>query len=476
MQIYSTLYHIEDKIAIKISLVTINLAYLSLDEISKFWYNDKNRNWKEMYLKNMDRLIAWVQEILGMDNAGGIIALSALVAWLLPKLVYFLAKFIFSTLLFLANVFGRDKIELWLKSKLNRFLANLVRGAKIDDIPRWLNKDQLALRELHWERAGLIIDVPSVIVTINLPTFGYNAVKLKLKYLFDKPAFNEKLRDLLHTSVREVRIQEPAISYSKRDMENFAIPGELRGSEPKEQTRENIFQVLEEAISYHFHILIEHGSLQLTLGEEHFVVQNLNFDLYNRAISMEKSESSYKLSLMLTGLYDGANVSFYNLPDSITEYVIVINKIVITSGMWRLLCCYCPSLQQIDVSQKETIGLLKDIRLEASLKDEVVINRLEGEYRIFKPRVKAWYNFESPASFEGSLGWDEQGLQLPDNFLVFKNGLRIRIPCEWQSGKLKMNFPTIEDLKQQYLGIAEQAKESVKHYKEKLLHKVKNIL
>ena len=99
-------------------------------------------------------VFTWINELLGTENAEGIIAISALLAWMLPKLLYFCVKFIFNTLLFLANVFSRDKLELWLKSKINYFLANLAHGAKVSDIPRWLNKDQFALREVHWDRAG----------------------------------------------------------------------------------------------------------------------------------------------------------------------------------------------------------------------------------------------------------------------------------------------------------------------------------
>lgn len=235
-------------------------------------------------------LFTWINELLGTENAESIIAISALLAWMLPKLLYFGVKFIFNTLLFLANVFSRDKLELWLKNKINYFLASLAHGAKVSDIPRWLNKDQLALREVHWQRAGLVVDVPSVIVTINLPSFGYNVFKLKLR----------------------------------------------------------------------------------------------------------------------------------------------------------------------------------DIRLAFKAGDSAQITGLEGEYRIIKPTIKAWRSFEVPHSLEGVLSWNEQGLALPDNFLVFKNGLRLRIPCEWQDGRLKMNFPTLDDLKQRYLGIVQQAKEAAKSYFGKL--------
>ena len=71
-------------------------------------------------------------------------------------------------------------------------------------------------------------------------------------------------------------------------------------------------------------------------------------------------------------------------------------------------------------------------------------------------------------SLEGPLAWDERGLALPDNFLVFKNGLRLRIPCEWQDGSLRMNFPSLEDLKQRYLSMVQQAKEAAKQYFGKL--------
>ena len=161
-------------------------------------------------------IFAWINNLLGTKNAEGIIALSALLAWMLPKLLYILVKFIFNTFMFLANVFSRDKLELWLKNKINYFLASLAHGAKVSDIPRWLNKDQLALREVHWQRAGLVVDVPSVIITINLPSFGYNVFKLRLRYLFNQAEFMSQLDKLLHNSVREIRVQEPAITYIHR--------------------------------------------------------------------------------------------------------------------------------------------------------------------------------------------------------------------------------------------------------------------
>ena len=109
-------------------------------------------------------IFAWINELLGTENAEGIIAISALLAWMLPKLLYFCVKFIFNTLLFLANVFSRDKLELWLKNKINYFLSSLAHGAKVSDIPRWLNKDQLALREVHWQRAGLCLRLSSPLI------------------------------------------------------------------------------------------------------------------------------------------------------------------------------------------------------------------------------------------------------------------------------------------------------------------------
>lgn len=170
----------------------------------------------------MENSISWLHDLLNMENAKGIIALSAIIAWLLPKILYFGLKLFFSTLLFLANVFGRDKIELWLKNRINTFLSGIVQGARVTDIPRWLNKDQVALREFHWEREGFTIDVPSVIITINLPTFGYGVFKLKLRYLFNNTKFMQELRELLHESIREIRVQEPSITYISS---NFSISG-----------------------------------------------------------------------------------------------------------------------------------------------------------------------------------------------------------------------------------------------------------
>jgi len=415
----------------------------------------------------MDSVLQWLKELLGMDNAGGIIALSALFAWLLPKIVYFFIKFIFNTMLFLANVFGRDKIEIWLKNKINNFLANLVEGAKVDDIPRWLNKDQLALREMHWEHADLVVDVPSVIVTINLPSFSYNVVKLKIRYLFSKEEFKIKLKELLHSSVREVRIQEPAISYNKNDTlllpEKAASDGEVTS-----QAKEGLLEVVKEAIGYHFHIILEHASLQILFGEEHFTIQDINLNLYNRATAIHSDAMDYKFSMMLTGIYDGANICLWNKLDSITEYILVVNKIIITHGIWRLLCARCQGLQQLEFQNCNTVGMLKDIRLEFNVKDKLTLQYLDGEYIMNKPKVKAWLNFESPASFEGKLTWQEGHLQLPDNFLVFQNGLRIRIPCIWQNGKLQLEFPTLEELKQKYRKVVEEAKDSVDACKEKL--------
>ena len=181
-------------------------------------------------------LFTWINELLGTENAESIIAISALLAWMLPKLLYLGVKFIFNTLLFLANVFSRDKLELWLKNKINYFLSSLAHGAKVSDIPRWLNKDQLALREAHWQRAGLVVDVPAVIVTINLPSFGYNVFKLKLRYLFNQAEFMSQLDKLLHNSVREIRVQEPAITYVPRHLRLLtsnmteAMPEEKRES------------------------------------------------------------------------------------------------------------------------------------------------------------------------------------------------------------------------------------------------------
>ena len=76
-------------------------------------------------------LFTWINELLGTENAESIIAISALLAWMLPKLLYLGVKYIFNTLLFLANVFSRDKLELWLKNKINYFLSSLAHGAKV---------------------------------------------------------------------------------------------------------------------------------------------------------------------------------------------------------------------------------------------------------------------------------------------------------------------------------------------------------
>ena len=108
--------------------------------------------------------------------------------------------------------------------------------------------------------------------------------------------------------------------------------------------------------------------------------------------------------------------------------------------------------------------MLRDVRVEFKTGAGAQITGLEGEYRIMKPTIKAWRSFEIPNSLEGVLAWDEKGLALPDNFLVFKNGLRLRIPCEWQDGKLKINFPTLDQLKEKYMGIVKQAKETAKEY------------
>ena len=221
-------------------------------------------------------LFTWINELLGTENAESIIAISALLAWMLPKLLYFGVKFIFNTLLFLANVFSRDKLELWLKNKINYFLASLAHGAKVSDIPRWLNRDQLALREVHWQRAGLVVDVPSVIVTINLPSFGYNVFKLKLHYLFNQAEFMNQLDKLLHNSVREIRVQEPAITYVPRHLR--LLTSNMTEAMPEEK-KESIITLLQEAVDYHLHVLVEHGSLQLKVFGEHFVVQNINFEL-----------------------------------------------------------------------------------------------------------------------------------------------------------------------------------------------------
>lgn len=410
-------------------------------------------------------LFTWINELLGTENAESIIAISALLAWMLPKLLYFCVKFIFNTLLFLANVFSRDKLELWLKNKNNYFLSSLAHGAKVSDIPRWLNKDQLALREVHWQRAGLVVDVPSVIVTINLPSFGYNVFKLKLRYLFNQAEFMNQLDKLLHNSVREIRVQEPAITYVPRHLR--LLTSNMTEAMPEEK-RESIITLLQEAVDYHLHVLVEHGSLQLKVFGEHFVVQNINFDLYNRAASFNANNKDFLFTAMLTGIYEGANISLCNKLNSLTEYQLGINKLTITPGLWRAIKERCSHLEQLEFAEGQTVGVLRDIRLAFKAGDGAQITGLEGEYRIIKPTIKAWRSFEVPHSLEGVLSWNEQGLALPDNFLVFKNGLRLRIPCEWQDGRLKMNFPTLNDLKQRYLGIVQQAKEAAKSYLGKL--------
>ena len=410
-------------------------------------------------------LFTWINELLGTENAESIIAISALLAWMLPKLLYLGVKFIFNTLLFLANVFSRDKLELWLKNKINYFLSSLAHGAKVSDIPRWLNKDQLALREVHWQRAGLVVDVPSVIVTINLPSFGYNVFKLKLRYLFNQAEFMNQLDKLLHNSVREIRVQEPAITYVPRHLR--LLTSNMTEAMPEEK-RESIITLLQEAVDYHLHVLVEHGSLQLKVFGEHFVVQNINFDLYNRAASFNANNKDFLFTAMLTGIYEGANISLCNKLNSLTEYQLGINKLTITPGLWRAIKERCSHLEQLEFAEGQTVGVLRDIRLAFKAGDGAQITGLEGEYRIIKPTIKAWRSFEVPHSLEGVLSWNEQGLALPDNFLVFKNGLRLRIPCEWQDGRLKMNFPTLDDLKQRYLGIVQQAKEAAKSYLGKL--------
>ena len=415
-------------------------------------------------------VFTWINELLGTENAEGIIAISALLAWMLPKLLYFCVKFIFNTLLFLANVFSRDKLELWLKSKINYFLANLAHGAKVSDIPRWLNKDQFALREVHWDRAGLVVDVPSVIVTINLPTFGYNVFKLRLRYLFNQAEFMSQLDKLLHNSVREIRVQEPAISYLDKHLALLASKSEggATSAAAPSGKKETIITLLQEAVDYHLHVLVEHGSLQLKLYDELFVVQNINFDLYNRAASFEAGQKNFLFTAMLTGIYEGANLTLCNKPNSRSEYQLGINKLTITPGLRQAIQARCSQLGQLEFAPGQAVGVLRDIRLDFKVADRVQVVGLEGEYRIIKPTIKAWRSFELPSSLEGVLAWTEQGLQLPDNFLVFKNGLRMRIPCSWQNGKLKMDFPTLDELKQKYMGIVKQAKEAAKSYFGKL--------
>ena len=438
-------------------------------------------------------LFAWMNKLLGTENAEGIIAISALLVWMLPKLLYFCVKFIFNTLLFLANVFSRDKLELWLKNKINYFLANLAHGAKVSDIPRWLNKDQLALREVHWDWAGLVVDVPSVIVTINLPTFGYNVFKLRLRYLFNQAEFMHQLDKLLHNSVREIRAQEPAISYLDKHMAlltggeaattsievdavdhkaveitesqvETTVGTKVGGATTPSGKRETIISLLKEAVDYHLHVLVEHGSLQLKFYDDLLVVQNINFDLYNRAASFELGQKDFLFTAMLTGIYEGANVTLCNKPNSHSEYQLGINKLTITPGLWQAVKERCGHLEQLEFTSGQAVGVLRDVRLEFQVAEGVNITGLEGEYRIIKPTIKAWHSFEVPNSLEGVLAWDEKGLQLPDNFLVFKNGLRLRIPCEWQNGKFRMNFPTLDDLKHRYMDMVKQAKDAAKEY------------
>lgn len=334
----------------------------------------------------MESISTWIQEVLGNGNTEGIIAISALLAWLLPKLIYFFFKFLFNTLLFLANVFGRDSLEQWLKNKINGFLSGIVPGAKVDDIPRWLNKDQLALRELHWEQNQLVLDVPSVIVTVNLPMVGYNAFKLKLRYLFNKERFMQELNILLHNQVREIRIQEPAISYNANALlrddgsptKELSIAEKRALVEQKEKAKDNLVQLLKETIGYHFHVILEHGSLQLVAGEEHFIIQDFNLDLYNRASHINVEQPNYKFSLMLTGLYDGANISMCNVPDSLKDYLLVINRITITPAIWRLAVKANNGLVKLQVPEEDNIGKIKDLRLELSLEERLRITLFEG--------------------------------------------------------------------------------------------------
>lgn len=423
----------------------------------------------------MQSITQWINSIIATDNAGGIIALSALIAWLLPKLIYFIIKLIFRGLMALADIFGRDRAEHWLKSKINGFLERLVHGAKVDDIPRWLNKDQLALRELHWCVNEFTVDVPSVIVTANLPTFGRKAVWLKLRYLFDKASFNEALKELLHASIREVRIQEPSIYFLKDGQSDFKQI-ETSSIEQKEKAKENIISLIREAIDYHFHIIIEHGNFQLNLNGEHFVIQNLNVDVYNRALNLDKNCDDYRFTFMLTGLYDGANLSVWNKQDSLKDYVLVINRIVITDGIWKLMCGYCEGLEQLETQKGSVIGRLKNIRLEAVLNDRIEVVACDGEYRVYKPKVKLWKQFESPASFDGRLAWNHDGLQLLENYMLFSNGLRVKIPCELRKGKLELQLFKVEELKEEYKKIVTNTRSEIEEYKDKIVGKLKKII
>lgn len=398
----------------------------------------------------MDSIYSWIQEVLGNGNTEGIIAISALLAWLLPKLIYFFFKFLFNTLLFLANVFGRDSLEQWLKNKINGFLSGIVAGAKVDDIPRWLNKDQLALRELHWEQNQLVLDVPSVIITVNLPMVGYNAFKLKLRYLFDKQRFMEELNILLHNQVREIRIQEPAISYNANALlvDDGATTKELTIAEKraiveqKEKAKDNLANLLKETIGYHFHIIFEHGSLQLVTDEEHFVIQDLNLDLYNRATNSSSEAPSYKFSLMLTGLYDGANISVYNAPDSLKNYLLLINGITITPAIWHLAAKLNGGLAQLQAPEDDNIGKLKDIRIELSLEERLRINLFEGLLENVDLEYKNYRVTDFSCSFRLSQG---QRLKLKNVSFMLNNH---RVSCDgaislakplYQHGALRVN-------------------------------------
>ena len=109
---------------------------------------------------------------------------------------------------------------------------------------------------------------------------------------------------------------------------------------------------------------------------------------------------------MLTGIYEGANISLCNKLNSLTEYQLGINKLSITPGLWRAVKERCGQLEQLEFAEGRAVGVLRDLRLEFKAGTGIHITNLEGEYRIIKPAIKAWCSRQRrpPSSISVSCG------------------------------------------------------------------------
>ena len=66
---------------------------------------------------------------------------------------------------------------------------------------------------------------------------------------------------------------------------------------------------------------------------------------------------------MLTGIYEGANVTLCNKPNSHSEYQLGINKLTITPGLWQAVKERCGHLEQLEFAPGQAVGVLRDVRI-----------------------------------------------------------------------------------------------------------------